>query len=106
MKQTSFLIEEFFTCWDITPCSPLKVNKHFYGTSRLQKALLVNCFTLVSRLQKALLVNCFTLVSCVAYSSTLKMEATRSPKRPLTFNGLHGVISQKGKLFITTAAKI
>jgi hypothetical protein len=37
----------------------------------------------------------FTLVSCLAYSSTLKMEGRHvPPKRRLTFNGLHGVISQ------------
>jgi hypothetical protein len=43
----------------------------------------------------------FTLVSCSAYSSTLKMEA--KPKRPLTFNGLYGVISQMTELFTTIA---
>jgi hypothetical protein len=36
-----------------------------------------------------------TLVSCLAYSSALKMEATCSSATQLTFNGLHGVISQK-----------
>jgi hypothetical protein len=28
-----------------------------------------------------------------------------SPKRQLTFNGLHGIISQKIELFITTAVR-
>jgi hypothetical protein len=45
-----------------------------------------------------------TLVSCLAYS-TLKMEATIPPKRRLTFNGLHGVISRKIVIFITTGER-
>jgi hypothetical protein len=43
----------------------------------------------------SLLATCFTLVSFLAYSSTLKVDATCW----LTFNGLHGVISQKIELF-------
>jgi hypothetical protein len=35
----------------------------------------------------------------LGYSSTLKMEAASSLKFQLTFNGLHGVISQKAELF-------
>jgi hypothetical protein len=35
----------------------------------------------------------FTLVSCMAYSSTLKMEATCSSKMSVDSNGLHGVIT-------------
>jgi hypothetical protein len=41
------------------------------------------------------------LVSCLAYSSTLKMVATRR----LTLNGLHGVKSLKRELFITTTVR-
>jgi hypothetical protein len=48
---------------------------------------------------------CFELVSCLAYSSTLKMEAKFPLKRWLTFNSLHGVISQKIEFFITTAVR-
>jgi hypothetical protein len=51
------------------------------------------------------LATCFTLVSCSAYPSTLKMEATCSPKTSLTFSGLHGVTSQKIVLLITTAVR-
>jgi hypothetical protein len=40
----------------------------------------------------------FTLVSCSTYSSTLKMEAICFFKLQLTFNGLHGVISQRTEL--------
>jgi hypothetical protein len=42
--------------WDITPCSPLKVNRRFGGT-------------------ELCLPPTFTLVSCSVYSSTLMMEA-------------------------------
>jgi hypothetical protein len=40
------------------------------------------------------------LVSYVAYSSTMKMEATCPPKCQVTSNGQHGVISQKIELKI------
>jgi hypothetical protein len=58
--------------WDITPCSPLKVNRRFGGTCRLH-------------LQgRALLATCFALVSCFYYSSTLKMN-TRSSETSVDF---------------------
>jgi hypothetical protein len=44
----------------------------------------------------------FTLVLCLAYSSTLKMEAICSFE---TLNVLHGVISKKTALFITTTVR-
>jgi hypothetical protein len=53
--------------WDITQCSPLSVNRR-YG---------VTC--------SALLATCFRLVSCLAYSSTLKMDATCSSKTSVDF---------------------
>jgi hypothetical protein len=46
----------------------------------------------------------FMLVSFLVYS-TLKMEAIFPPKRQLIFNGLHGVISQKILIFVTTAVR-
>jgi hypothetical protein len=49
--------------WDITPCSPFKVNRRFGGTA-----------------EQADLPPAFPLVSCLAYYSTLKMEATCSPE--------------------------
>jgi hypothetical protein len=55
--------------WDVTLCSPLKVNRRYGGTCRLHYT-------------------CFLLISCLACSSTLKMEATCS-------YGLQGVMSQK-----------
>jgi hypothetical protein len=48
---------------------------------------------------KQLLTACFTLVSCLAYPSTLKIEATRSSEKSAAFNGLYGIISQNMKLF-------
>jgi hypothetical protein len=45
------------------------------------------------------LLSAFTLVSCSVYSSTLKNDRYVPPKRQLTLNGLHGVISQKIVLF-------
>jgi hypothetical protein len=43
----------------------------------------------------ALLAACFVLVSCLAYSSTLKMEV----KHQLTFNELHSIIFTRIELF-------
>jgi hypothetical protein len=48
---------------------------------------------------------CFTLVSCLAYSITMKTEATYSSRMSVDFNGLYGIISKKNELFITTAVR-
>jgi hypothetical protein len=53
--------------WDITPFSPLKVNRRIGGTYR-------SC-----------LPPGFTLISCLAYSSALKMEATCSSETSVDF---------------------
>jgi hypothetical protein len=82
----SILTMKSYVFRDITSCSPVKVNRRFGGTHRLY------------------LPPDFMLVSCSAYFSALKMEAV-PPKRRLTLNGLHGVISQKVVLFITTAVR-
>jgi hypothetical protein len=47
--------------WDRMPCGALKVNRHFRGRCHL-----------------SLLAGCFMLFPCMAYSSTLEMEATWS----------------------------
>jgi hypothetical protein len=60
--------------WDITPCSPLKPNWHFGGTCRHQPQ--------GRRISQA---TCFTLVSYLAYSLTLKMEATCSSETLVDF---------------------
>jgi hypothetical protein len=54
--------------WDITPCNPLKVNWRFGGTCRLHLH-----GRNISQPRNQL---CLLLVSCLAYSSTLTMEAT------------------------------
>jgi hypothetical protein len=64
--------------WDVSPCSPLKVNRRF-GEH------VASIFRVSSG-------------SCLAYSSTLKVEATCSSETS-TINGLHGVIPQKTELF-------
>jgi hypothetical protein len=45
--------------WDITPCSPLEVSRHFEGICQAELCL----------------PPAFMLVSCLAYPSTLKIEA-------------------------------
>jgi hypothetical protein len=47
----------------------------------------------------------FTLVSCLAYSFMLKMEVTCSSTHWLSFNRIHGIMSQKTELFITTTVR-
>jgi hypothetical protein len=66
--------------WNMMPCSPLKINRRFGWVSRFAY------YT-------------FTLVSCLAYSSTLKMEIYKPPKSPLPFNGPYCVLAQNTELF-------
>jgi hypothetical protein len=62
--------------WDITPCSPLNVNRRFGRTYRLH--LQGRRISEATNQRKALLASCFMPVYCLAYSSTLKMKATCS----------------------------
>jgi hypothetical protein len=64
--------------WDITPCSPLKVNRRFGGTYRTHLQ--------GRRIRRA------------RNQRESRWQAV-PPKRRLTFNELHGVISQKIALF-------
>jgi hypothetical protein len=81
--------------WDITPYSPLKVNRRFGGIYRLH---LQGRRISQARNQR---------------ESRWKAEPLRPwirrryfpPKRRLPFNGLHGVISQKTALFIITSVR-
>jgi hypothetical protein len=65
--------------WDITLCSTLSVNRRFRGTCRLhlqgRRVIQVGLW----------LPPAFMLVSCFDYSTTLKMEATRSPETSVEF---------------------
>jgi hypothetical protein len=77
--------------WDMTPCSPVKVNGSFGGKS-------ASIFMFEFQFT-----DCFMLVCCLTYSSTMKMEATCSSEMLLAFNGVRGVIYQNVELFVTTA---
>jgi hypothetical protein len=57
------VVMKSYVLWDITSCSPSKANWRFGGTCRLHLQ--------GQRISQAL---CFMLVSCLAHSSTLKME--------------------------------
>jgi hypothetical protein len=62
-------------CWDITLCSPLRVNGRFAGTYRLHlQGWKINRARNQSE-SNLCLPPTFMLVSCSAYSSALKMEA-------------------------------
>jgi hypothetical protein len=82
MKSTIF--------WDITPCSPLRVNRPFGGTY---------CHHLQGRKNKtskkpALLATCFHGDFFIGlFSRPWWWRRYVSPKRPLTLNGLDGVIA-------------
>jgi hypothetical protein len=65
--------------WDITPCSPLKVNRRFGGTCRLQQSFLPSSLWFLAW---------FILQSW-------RWRRHVPPKRLLTFNGLHAVVSQQ-----------
>jgi hypothetical protein len=56
------------TFWDITLCSPFKVNRRLGKTRRLHLQ--------GRRTADSCLIADFTLVSCLVYSSALKMEET------------------------------
>jgi hypothetical protein len=61
--------------WDIMPCSPLKVNRRFGGNCRLH----LECRRISQgRKQRSAYDQVFIQVSCLAYLSTLKMEAVYS----------------------------
>jgi hypothetical protein len=62
--------------WNITPCSPLKVNRRFGGTCRLS-------------------IQCLKIIQARNRRKRRWKASTILLKHRLTFNGLHGVISQK-----------
>jgi hypothetical protein len=72
--------------WDITPRSPLKVNRRFGGAYR-------------PYLQGQRISQARNQRDAVSKHSDCYL------RRRLTFNGLHGVICQKVELFITTAVR-
>jgi hypothetical protein len=78
MKSTIF--------WDITPCSPLTVNRSFGGTYRLHVQGRKNKLNLFFRPSSGSKNNLFF--------RPWRWKRYVPPRRPLTLNGLHGVISQ------------
>jgi hypothetical protein len=79
-----------FIFWDITPSSMLKVRWRFGGTCRLplqDRRISQARNQRESRWQVArrCLTSAFTLVSCLAYSSTQKIEATCSSETSTEF---------------------
>jgi hypothetical protein len=55
---------------------------------------------------RALLLNVFMIVSCLAYSSTLKMETRPSSERLVDFSGVLGVVFQNIELSYYLVHKI
>jgi hypothetical protein len=96
--------------WDIMQCSPLKVNQCFRGTCQLPSSGSKYKTSKKKNSMKAggrwlCLPPAFMLVSCSAHSLTWRWRRHVPPKCHLTFNRLHGIISQKTELFITTAVR-
>jgi hypothetical protein len=86
--------------WDVTPCSPLKVIRRFGGACHLhlQGQRISQAINQRENRWQTLLSRCF-LVWLILRPWRWRRHAP--PKRRLTFNWLHGVISQKTDLFIT-----
>jgi hypothetical protein len=82
LKYSHYMNSTIF--WDITTCSPLKVNIRFGRSCRLH--LQIRRISQV-RNQKTefCLLPAFTLVSCSAFSSTLKMEMIYSSETSVDF---------------------
>jgi hypothetical protein len=69
--------------WDITPCSPSKINWRFGEICRLHRQS--RRISQAIKQRESLFATCFTLVSCLSYSSTLKMEVTCSSETSVDF---------------------
>jgi hypothetical protein len=82
--------------WDITPCSPLEVNRRLGGTCRfhLQGRIISQGRNQSESWWQA---PYWFLAWLFIWSWRWRLHV--APKRSLTFNGLHGVISQKIELF-------
>jgi hypothetical protein len=79
--------------WDITPCSPLKVNWRFGGTCRLHPQGRI--------ISRALSANCFHAGFLLGLFFDPENRGNMvPPNRRLTDTGLHGVISQKVELIM------
>jgi hypothetical protein len=86
--------------WDVTPCSPLKVNLWFRRTCCLH----LQCQRIgqsknqhEASSKQSYLATCFSF--SLAFFTTQKMDTTCSFKTLVGFQGLHEVISQKIRPF-------
>jgi hypothetical protein len=88
-----------------TPCSPLKVNRRFGGIYRLH----FHCLK-ISRARNQREIRWQTELSRWFLARHIfrpwRWRRYVPPKRRLTFNGLHSIMSQKMVLFITTVVSI
>jgi hypothetical protein len=75
---------------DITSCSPVKASRRFGRTHRIHFR---------GRKVGVLLAAYFISVSCLAYSSSLKVEVIRSSETSAAFTRLYAVIKLKIELF-------
>jgi hypothetical protein len=91
--------------WDVTPCSPLSCNRRFGGNYRLhlQGRRIISARTSRQAGSKQIIFQPENRY-CKKIEVAGRLELG-PPKRWLQLNGLHGVISQKMILFITTAVK-
>jgi hypothetical protein len=91
--RTTMMMTKSAISWDITPCSPSKINRRFGRPYRLHLQQSSACH-LHSR---------WFLARLIFLPWIWRRYVP--PNRRLTFNGLHDVISQKIVLFITTAVR-
>jgi hypothetical protein len=118
--------------WDITPCSPLSVTdaseEHIASVLRVEKISSARNQRTLNGLHGVISQKMVLFMTTAVKTSnptnhnicSLSFKQVESgtyffrplrwrryvpPKRPLTLNGLHGVISQRMVLFITTAVK-
>jgi hypothetical protein len=96
--------------WDITPCSPLKVNRSFGTTCRLH--LQCRRISQARNQHEAGSKHSLKSTGCqfqagffFGYSSNLAMEATCCSETSVYFQWTHGVLSQKIQHSITTSVR-
>jgi hypothetical protein len=82
---------------DVTPCSPARINQRLGGPYRL--------YLQETSKKQARIAACFLLVSCLAYSSTLKMEAICSSEMLIGFYRTTWYYTQEDRIFIVTAVR-
>jgi hypothetical protein len=87
--------------WDITPCSPLSVNRRFGGTYRFHLQGRKNKLTKKRTTRRYIPENGTLHNHPCENLKSYSMNKIAILKHRLMFNGLHGVISQKVELLCT-----